>query len=516
MLAGVGLGRLGLPHGDRPQRIHAEVAAPVDDLLVWTSRGGRLFVNVKRTVQLSAKQKSPLWSAGDQFVRLFSEAPKPATPGQEWRGALDPATDRLVLAFDRNTSNRAAIASGALQKLAERPPGVPRSSCALSEPEAALIAALEQVLSERWADLTGVGPTEEELDRLIRLIRFLPLDLEGEGRDAALSLLRADLLDGQDAPAAWAALKLTCTDLAVDRASADAGYLRTQLSKQGIGLRSGQSYLADIERLLEVTKRTLCDLRRFSFLPTRKVESREEGPSLPRACIGAMAQAASSTSFVVTGDPGSGKSGALVCAAEMLQAEGHPVVVLSVDRYGATSLPALDQELGLVHSLPEVLRNWSSTRPGVILIDALDAGRGGGVERAFKDLIRAVRREAQGWNVVASCRTFDLRFGAELRDLFRGTPVRQDFSSPDFGAVAHLHIPPLCQNELAPLEELAPHLWSAYCHAPASLRAALASPYNMFLLAEILSTEGPVTDTSGLTSDIQLLDRYVSVSRTRP
>lgn len=510
VLAEAGISRLDLADGGVPTGIHPESSAPVDDLLVWTRDGGRVFVNVKRTIEITARPASALWSAVDQFVRLLVEAPRPALPGQEWRGALDPARDRLALAFDRNTSNRAAQASRLLTRLAARARGISRSAVAANETERALLSALEELIRVRWQAIAGGPITEAELDRAFTLLRFLPMDLEGGDRDGALTTLGAVLADGQDRAAAWEGLAAICTDLAIAREPARADDLRDRLRSRGICLRAPARFSQDIARLTEVTDQTLADLRRFSILPLEASGGTESGPTLDRACAEALLGAAERDSFLVVGEAGAGKSGALFQAALSLRERGHPVVVLAVDRYTSASAAALAQELRLAHDLPDVLRHWSAERPGILFVDALDASRGGAAERAFRDLIRDVRRAAVGWHVVASVRAFDLRFGAELQALFRGDPVDARFADPSFARVVHLHVPRLTQPELDQLRDLAPRLWSAYEEAAPSFREVLSSPYNLFLLGEILLAEGATTDTSGLGTEIQLFDRYWS------
>lgn len=510
VLAEVGISRLDLGDGGVPIGIHPESSAPVDDLLIWTRDGGRVFVNVKRTVEITARPASALWSAVDQFVRLLVEAPGSTLPGQEWRGALEPARDRLALAFDRNTSSRFARASSLLPRMAARAQGTLRAAVATNEVERALLGALEELIRSRWQVIVSVPITEEQLDLAFALLRLIPLDLEGADRDGALAILGSALAEGQDPAAAWEGLAAVCTDLAIGREPARADDLRDRLGTRGVRLRAPARFFGDITRLIEVTNQTLGDLHRFSILPVEASGDAEAGPTLDRTCAEALLGAAEQDSFLVIGDAGAGKSGALFQAASSMRKRGHPVVVLAVDRYGSASASALAQELRLSHDLPDVLRHWSADRPGILFVDALDASRGSASERAFRDLIRDVRRAVPGWHVVASVRAFDLRFGAELQALFRGRPVDARFVDPSFARVAHLHVPRLAQPELEQLRDRAPRLWRAYEDAAQPFQEVLSSPYNLFLLSEILLAEGVAADTSGLGTDIQLFDRYWS------
>src|SRR4026209_2780275 len=86
----------GLPHGVTPTAIELETSAPIDDILVRNSAGGICFVNVKKSVSLSAKPNSPLGSVVDQIMRLWISC-QSSSSSRSWQRPLNPAVDRLVL-----------------------------------------------------------------------------------------------------------------------------------------------------------------------------------------------------------------------------------------------------------------------------------------------------------------------------------------------------------------------------------------------------------------------------------
>lgn len=58
----------------------------------------------------------------------------------------------------------------------------------------------------------------------------------------------------------------------------------------------------------------------------------------------------------------------------------------------------------------------AGVEPAFLLIDSLDAVRGGAGEFVFKSLIEQVLSLAGGrWRVIASIRSFDLRLGTQFR-----------------------------------------------------------------------------------------------------
>src|SRR5678815_877529 len=109
----------GLPHGVTSTAIELETSAPVDDILVRNSEGGICFINVKRSVSLSAKPNSPLGSVVDQLVRLWI-ACQAAASTRSWQRPLNPLIDRLVLITG---GERAVSFSTAVSKVLERVAG---------------------------------------------------------------------------------------------------------------------------------------------------------------------------------------------------------------------------------------------------------------------------------------------------------------------------------------------------------------------------------------------------------
>jgi len=125
-------------------------------------------------------------------------------------------------------------------------------------------------------------------------------------------------------------------------------------------------------------------------------------------------------------------------------------------------------------------------------------------------LIRQIHTEVPGWHVVASVREFDLRFGVEYRELFTGKPVHAEFQSPDFPKVKHLFVRRLSEEELQQVFSISQIIADVYYRATESLCDLLRNPFNLFLLANILSTGGDVEDFSDTTTQVELLDRYWS------
>ncbi len=216
-------------------------------------------------------------------------------------------------------------------------------------------------------------------------------------------------------------------------------------------------------------------------------------------------------SLVVVGEPGAGKSGALYDVSEKLLAGGYDVILLAADRSAAPSLGALRQTLGLEHEVIDVLRSWPGSGPGFLVIDGLDAARQESAGRTLRDLIRLVVGLKSRWRVSASVRRFDLRHSAELQDLFRreGPPVvAPEFREKEFESLSHLNIPVLHETEIAQISEQSLALASLIGAASLELKRLLRVPFNLHLLADLLSSGVPIAELVPVRSQIELLGRY--------
>ncbi len=81
-------------------------------------------------------------------------------------------------------------------------------------------------------------------------------------------------------------------------------------------------------------------------------------------------------SLLVIGEPDAGKTGVLVALAQERLRSELPTVFLSVDDlYGVTTLDVLRTTFDLEAPVLDVLHNWPGSRPGLLIIDALDASR---------------------------------------------------------------------------------------------------------------------------------------------
>lgn len=268
-------------------------------------------------------------------------------------------------------------------------------------------------------------------------------------------------------------------------------------------------YIKDIQAIRTYSKKIKNSLACFSKLSAQKAGG-EKDVIISRKCVDILYNAVKTQSFIVVGEPGAGKSGALHLVAERFLDSGHPLAYLAVDRLPVCTLKKLSDELRLSHDFDEVLINWEEDKTGILIIDGLDAARGGSSEKVFRDLIHTVVNKISNWKVIASIRKFDLRYGKEFQRLFFGLPISSEYTDSEFHNIRHLNIPKLHQKELETVWQEIPIMSKIYKMGSATLKELLRSPFNLMLLSEIVQDHDNIEQLEGISTHIGLLDAFWS------
>ncbi len=267
-----------------------------------------------------------------------------------------------------------------------------------------------------------------------------------------------------------------------ERSGGDLPQLRQAVMHAQVALSAPPRFEDDIRKLREHSAQIATDL-----WPYEQIERTEGVIRITRECQVAALAAAQEGSLLVIGEPGAGKSAVINALARELRSHGD-VVELAVDRYSVQDLVGLKNELDLEHDLVKVLEAWDGSSGGWLVVDALDATRGGHGEGAFRTLIERVLALKGRWKVVASIRTFDLRMGVRFRELFAGRPTNPDYQDTAFPTVRHLVVPPWSEREFDQILNQAPELRTALNGASTKLRQLALVPFNTRLIGELLRT----------------------------
>lgn len=497
MLAGLPLdSRLNLGTA-QPLWFRFETEAPVDDILIATSDGGFVAIQAKTSISSSSDPQSPYGKTVEQFVRHWL-ACRDGDGRLEWNRPLDPRIDRLALVVSSRAS--ASVRVDLLAALRARgEPGLAQ----LSQAQARAFADFEACVRQVWPRLTSEPFAEGVLDDLARLVTVMTFDPEGSNLAAILLTTAPNVAD---ATAAINILGQYSGELMARRGGADVADLRHALVTRGARLQAQPRYRKDIAALQVHTNQVGAALKRY--------EEIETGPGdrvgIERDCQSAVEVAARTGSLLIVGEPGAGKSGVLNALARTLKDEGQDVLELAVDRYSVETLEGLAAELRLDNALLDVLEAWDGPGPAWLIIDALDATRGGKGEGVFRTLIEQVLTRESRWRVVASIRTFDLRMGQQFRALFKGQPPKPELADPGFSAVRHIRVPPWAPAELDRLLAQAPSLAAFLAQGSPRLQELATVPFNTRLLGELVVDGAVTSDLSEVATQAELLGLYWS------
>jgi len=491
-----------------PRLLQCETDQPVDDLLVGSRTDAFAFAQSKHSIDLSESPASVFAEVVDQFTRQTLQ--DPGGQGRPWDRKLDPERDALLLIVGPRSSGliRGALRS-VLEKVRRLLPSQPVTDAASNTAETRALGLITDHFTKSYHDRTGAKPNDPEVRNALGLFRVEILDVDpgGLGEREALDTLRDVVLrDVAQADAAWSTLVDACAHMAETHTGADFAALQGILLKAGFNLKVPRSYQADVDELRRTTESTesaLADLSRIQVGATIV--------RINRAVTQEIRRLAGFANTLIVGEPGAGKSGALSHFVEGLKFQQLDFVALAVDRLEAASEFQLQSELHLQHRLDEVLENWPGTGPAYLVIDALDAARGGPGAKAIRDLIARVSSRPGRWRIVASIRKFDLRYGDELRDLFalKDAPAAAPkFREPEFSKTSHVNVRPLSETELVDVQAQSSELAALIALAPAELRRLLPNPFNLRLLGALLGSGIRVDQLTPTRTQLDLLDRY--------
>jgi hypothetical protein len=495
-------GRFGLNSIAPPRAIRLETGTALDDIEVTQMGGGALLIQSKTSATLATGEKAPLAKTGGQLAAWMANA-------KATGGAPDPTRSAAILAVksdaartldDLDAGCRAFDLGGSWAVTKNQRNAAQRSA----------LGAFETIVTAAWTTHRGAPPSDSDLADMARsfhVARFSMDEGDADWREAS-RLLGRHLYGGDaagDAP--LRDLRGIMRDLIGSGASADRNGLLSAMRRRGHVDTVAPRFEEDVARLQAATDTELARLATHGRLPV------SGGITITRESDAPMAASIASGSMLVVGEPGAGKTGALVHAATALAAGSAFVVFLSVDRFPGVAIAAdLASELRLSHALVDVLAAVPGPGPKYLFIDALDAARGGPAEGVFAFLIEQVRSElANEWVVVASIRTFDLRNGRRYRRSFAGAPADAAHADAALGAVRHFLVPRLTDVDLVTASASSPEIAGLLGSATTPLAQLLRNVFNLSLAAELMAGGADPAEFAGIRTQSGLIDTYEDV-----
>lgn len=491
--------RFGINNAALPVAIQLETGAGLDDIEVSQSDGGALHIQNKTSATLATGANAPLAKTCAQLVDWMSAAKAAGS-------APDPTRNAAVLAVRADAARTLDDLEAACRAF-DLSDAWAATKASRNAAQRKALNALEIIVTAAWKTVHKATPNSDDLTDIARsfhVARFAMDEDEADWREGSTLLGR--YLYGNDTAgdAPLRDLRGIMRDLIGSGAPADREGLIRALRRRGHIDVGAPRYERDLERLQKVTAGELDRLATHRELPLAN------GITITRECDKPISAAIRTGSLLVVGDPGAGKTGALVHAARSLMAEGAFVVFLSVDRFSGVAIAAdLDSELRLDHDLVEVLQASPGLKPRFLIIDSLDAARGGPSEGVFVNLIeRSIAELGADWTVVASIRTFDLRNGRRYLDAFAGPPANAAYADTTLGKIRHFNVPCLTNGDVAAAGAASAEIAALLASASEALAELLRNVFNLSLAAEMLADGADPSGFAGIATQSGLIDSY--------
>ncbi len=491
--------RFGLDVAAYPVTLQLETGQGLDDIVVTLSNGGRIAVQCKTRPSLSRSATSELGETIAQVVHFVATAPtlSPVLDLQKSAAVMAVAADAPVTLNALDEACRMFATGEDWQAV--------RARVSQAQRDALDILRAHVTTGRAAASLTS--PTEAELAQLARrfhIERFAVAYGEADWREAS-NVLGARLFSGEEfGPAPLTSLLTIVRALIRSGAPSDRDGLLRQLRAAGHDDTRSPQFDGDVATLRAKTRSELVRLKRHAILPIAG------GIPIERTCMPALKAAAAAGSFLVVGEPGAGKTGVLVDLTQDRVVADETTVFISVDDLaGVATDDALRVALGLRHPLVDVLAAWPGRSRGVLVIDALDASRGGHSEGVFANAIEAAQATlGERWSVVASIRSFDLKNGRRFRRAMQGTPPDASYVDGAAADVRHFLIPMLTDDETGDLGRGEMRIGELLAAAPTSVGTLLRNLFNLSLAAELLDRGMTAASIVSVTTQSELIDRY--------
>lgn len=487
--------RFGLADDAIPIELRFETGIYLDDVSVRLSDGSNIHVQCKTHPNLSDNVRSGLASTIAQFVPLYLDSR--TTSSHKSVAILAVAADAARSLDELERACRAFDYGDTWEEVQKSVSGAQRDA----------LKIFESCVRSNWDEGRMGALAAADLASMAKLFRVVRFDMESGQRDwsECAQLVGRQLFGAADAGDRPLRDLLGVTrKLVRSGAGATAAGLLDSLRDHGWDDSRSPRFNADVDRLRAHSAAEIARLSRHTRLPIAG------GLPIVRDCIVPLRDSVKDGSLLVVGEPGSGKTGVLVNLAEEYVSQGVAFAFLSVDRFGGVgTADALRRELQLDNPLLDVLAGWPGRGPGVLLVDALDASRGGPAEGVFASLIEdAVARLGQRWSIVASIRTFDLRNGRRFRAAMAGTPPSPEHADASFTDVRHFQVPRLSLGELSAIGSKSAELEKLLRVAELALQELLKNIFNLSLAAELLSSGVSAESINSVTTQSELIDRY--------
>ncbi len=459
-----------------------------EDIGIELTNSGYIFGQCKRSLNLRLDTKKDWAKTLLQFYRDFEKNSNEANQKR-----------RYVIFYEKPNGNLEKLNS-ILKKY--RSSGTALIEVANSKKEIELIENLNKLLDSLQTE-QGLTQLKEKRHDFLRQIYLTQMKFDERERQNIAESLQGNLL--KDPNQAGVALKILhdlADDLIAEPIPVDRQFLRSKLKESGVALRDSIDYRSDFDKLTDLTIRQVEHNKHKGLL---KVGNHEY--IISRSVVEIMLQAVEFKSFLVVGDPGTGKSGCLLELLKKLNDLGQRVIYWSAGDYKYASPEEIGINFQLQYSWENLFEDASSGEGAIIIIDGLDELRDSIALGAYQRLFElAINRNIR---VIASVRSFDLQYSIDIKEMFPSSkiPIASAYFKEDFKDINHIFIPELDNNEINHVVEQFPIIKDILSISP-KLEPIIRNLFSLDLLCRIVSDDEPEVRFSSISTQADLFEKY--------
>ncbi len=486
-----------LARGSRVTKLQCETGDAFDDVIAHLAGGGTIHTQCKTSLDLESGESSTIGVVLGQLVRLYL---------QEGPTDKDAGPNVALLAISQRASRSMDDLGDACRKFdsAESWSDVYEN---VSRKQRHALDIFKQHVS-RAASCNKRRPlTEDDLVAMAKLFRIYRFpEKDGDPLWRATSHLLGRCLYGGDhaGDAPMGTLLEFSRKLIKDGVPVKRWGLLEALRKEGHRDIASPGYDEDIKALKAYSEREQNRFRKHMRLLA------DGEMKIHRECLDPLRKEVEKGGLLVTGEPGVGKTGVLLALAERMANDSKPLLFLCVESFpGVANQADFRSELKIEHDLADILAAWPGIEPGVLIVDAIDASRGGAAESVMADTLKDVMEAAGGrWSVVASIRSFNLRNSAKIKSIMPGSPAHQDFAEKDLDGVRHFRVPGLSSSEIDDLSRRSCEIGKLVKISPPKLNDLLRNIFNLSLAAELLESGIEAQSIKAIATQSGLIEKY--------
>jgi len=431
-----------LPNDTYPIRVSFETADAINDIRIDCNNDEKLFGQCKRSIRFSSRPQSDWTSVIRQFCLQYLN------------DGIEGQNNRYIL-FYEESNRRFTRFQLVLERLRISSERSLRAN-AITVEENNLCDQIDAIVSRLESEIPEISIIINEVLRRTYL-QQISLAEGGQDRNEFYNGLRYNLLhDPSEINQVWDLVRELIDTIQAQRGSIDRNTLRQKIINSGIRIKDTLSFRNDLQILDRFSRENIQNVSARNNV----LRINDHCITISRSIVDAMEDVIEESSILIIGEAGSGKTGVITSLAQRLLYRGNRVWFWPTDHLRGESILHFRNQLQLLNSWRAIFNEISSNSDVYLMVDGLDQIKNFRIFQAYNDLFEIAIHS--GIKVIATIRSFDLKYQSGIRSLFPSTPglISEEFIDANYQEVSHFRVPDLTSSELDQVISLCPEIQS--------------------------------------------------------